>query len=118
MSDLQIIQKIEKKIGTRLQRLSWHEFQELRPETRIKREVKQRKGEWIFCRELSELLFNREGLVELDFGANSLKDLSILTGLSSLQSLDIGSNHASDLSPLKELRSLKRLCLIENQVSD
>ena len=57
-------------------------------------------------------------LTRLDFGNNSIADISPVAGLINLTSLWLWSNYISDLSALTGLTNLKSLGLWENNISD
>ena len=54
----------------------------------------------------------------LDLGDNEITDISLLSGLTSLENLDLADNAIQTLPPLQNLTKLTSLDLDDNQIAD
>jgi small GTP-binding protein len=118
-NDLEIIKKIEEKLGMVLKQSELKHILEL--------------GQWGYSIDKKgniiglnlcgltnvdiSLLRDLTNLTHLVLNSNNIRDISPLSRLTNLMDLRLGNNKISDLSPLKQLKKLKRLDLQDNKIS-
>ncbi|MFC2146554.1 COR domain-containing protein [Acidobacteriota bacterium] len=116
--DLEVIKKIEKQIGRKLEQLyPEHIYEKNCYSINENGDV---IGLNLMDIELSNISPLKEltQLTALDLGDNKITDISPLKELTQLTTLDLGDNQITDISPLKELTQLKVLLLDRNQITD
>jgi len=116
--DIEIIKKIEKKIGIMLNILSSEKIVSARGYTVDRNDhVIGLNLNWSRLSDIS-ILKELKYLKILDLSDIQLEDISVLKELKSLTHLYLCRNHISDISSLKELNNLRVLHLGRNKLTD
>ena len=119
MTDLDIIEQIEKKLKVKLEKLDKIEWSSrgyiLNSDGQVRGlglsgcEIENLKG-------IISPLFTLTNLTQLDLSKSQVRDISLLSALTDLTQLDLSDNQITDISPLSALTNLTQLYLIGNRV--
>ena len=127
MTDLEILRKIEGRIGEKFKKISEDEIKEgfnsfllLDNYYSINKnnEITGILIHNINYKKFYDLIINLKKLKYLDLSYNQIIDISALKDLTNLNTLYLDGNQISDISALKDLTNLNTLDLRNNQISD
>jgi hypothetical protein len=120
--DLEILKKIEKKLGIELEKVDKELFKKEHPARGYCTDDDDNNimGLDLFQLKISDIsaLKDLQNLTRLSLGGNQISNISSLKDLQKLTLLHLYHNQISDISALKDLQNLTDLQLSENQISD
>jgi len=126
MTDLEILRKIEERIGKKLKKISEDEIKEEFNSYLIldyysinkNNEITGISIYKIYYKKFYDLIINLKKLKYLYLLDNQIIDISALKDLTNLNNLNLFNNQIRDISALKDLTNLNNLNLSNNQIID